>query len=1245
MDRVTKIFQSDDFGLSNKPAITFVGKNYEDNLLFANYSARIYVGDAFNGVHGTLQVNITFNGDFDYGSVCFLDKIGGKLSVTNEGRERLYGISSEDDPLECIFRTDLDDTSSKTYYLVINTNSRPTSYVDLYFALGNYDEKPIGNVTLIVDYTCEPEPIYRYTAGLHVYSAYDAVESRARLTTELFSFTPKENWVLGTAPIFANIDMTILAFTYYYGIGDKVYRIGEEIDRSEGYLIEIVASGSVFSLIFNPPTITANKIYGNYQSDIIRYVSPDVGERKVGETTVSCVIPTIIGRGIIRDIIEASEILQPPVYKYYFGASSSSARDANDAAFTDFNFSTKTNDPITGAMHAVKTYGIGSISGNDEFIVLDTIKLYDFFPENAILRTFGTSLAISTGILILVYILGYLGYELFDDNWILNILREIAEWFDKPGGPFQPWGIIIKRFINWIALLPPASRKLTMGLKLIPLILWGFYVLWLTFRTNTIPYREDCNNFLIGYTNTPYINNGNLINSLSIGNNPINFWFGTDILYLCDGVYFYETLNSVVTNKTLSGTVAMIQSIPPLAPIYEYRDSVLADNPEHVTDILKLVVLPYTSGKDVTCQEGIEYFNREITTIVTNLSCCNLQYCDPITVTIPAGRYVSCKNQEDADRIAKKYFDIAVEAAISKILIANCFSGNDLGTLLTDFTHEIKIETNPTQTTVYYDNRLPLSPMSTTTGTTLYYDPCGCIKVLDGYYAVSGVTPYRTFYYTKNGVINDIYIMLTPEETMVQKLGYEQYESIITSNLDYSSNWYLTYADSATLYERYVYPIIGNQKYDTTQIYSVEQLRKGFLKEPRDIIDFQLYLDFTTTDYEEADMGWYYPLIPWGLGPNFYYNKDKTIVLDIEQDCQYTDGETITRGCYIIGKENGVERAIGNEINVTIDVYNPEELTATYTALTNASISRTFVLFDEQIEPDEEISNIEITAFNSENPINKTTYEFGSYLGCGCYLKLSFESTDTTATVTVENGVSGYTYVWSNGQTTINSMLNTNTATSLISGTTYSVTVTDGNGCSKTGEIVVGEQKLTFDADYIVLTYDFSSGSDLEMRTRIAVPDVGQITQLDYIGLELQSFWPITGNTILEFGGNSGGLYKESILINISTFREFYPTETQIVIDCRAYWLENADLTPVNVVATLYKGGVMVAEGETGSPPFSFTNSLYSKKLEEIILGSKEINLVSVDPQTSGQRIGTLTYYLTNFDLIFNVNDITTPEV
>ncbi|MEI7801534.1 MAG: SprB repeat-containing protein, partial [Bacteroidota bacterium] len=59
-------------------------------------------------------------------------------------------------------------------------------------------------------------------------------------------------------------------------------------------------------------------------------------------------------------------------------------------------------------------------------------------------------------------------------------------------------------------------------------------------------------------------------------------------------------------------------------------------------------------------------------------------------------------------------------------------------------------------------------------------------------------------------------------------------------------------------------------------------------------------------------------------------------------------------------------------------------------------------------------------------------------------------NTNATGTATPTGGIAPYTYLWSNAQTI-------QTATGLTGGVTYSVTVTDANGCTKTGSTTISQ--------------------------------------------------------------------------------------------------------------------------------------------------------------------------------------------
>jgi hypothetical protein len=280
--------------------------------------------------------------------------------------------------------------------------------------------------------------------------------------------------------------------------------------------------------------------------------------------------------------------------------------------------------------------------------------------------------------------------------------------------------------------------------------------------------------------------------------------------------------------------------------------------------------------------------------------------------------------------------------------------------------------------------------------------------------------------------------------------------------------------------------------------------------------------------------------------------------------------------------------------------------------------------------------------------------------------------TNGTATVTSVSGGSGtYTYSWNTTP-----VQTTQTATGLSAGVSYTVTVTDTvTTCTKSGTIVVGQTSFTFDADYMVVTYQFTDGRDLDTRTRIV--SIEGTTYADqnaagtYIGFGQYTRTPQTASYIES--GNVCNVAIKPLAIwgsdNLqqgfeSTMIDFtlLPTgQNQIVIDCRALWWGQIGIQPVSIGFTLYKGGCMVKQGSAGSPAYSFTNptatgtftgTSSSKVITAyrtsggIATGSADLESPNVTANLSrGQRIGIITYNRSTNVGTVDINNTTTPAV
>lgn len=192
-------------------------------------------------------------------------------------------------------------------------------------------------------------------------------------------------------------------------------------------------------------------------------------------------------------------------------------------------------------------------------------------------------------------------------------------------------------------------------------------------------------------------------------------------------------------------------------------------------------------------------------------------------------------------------------------------------------------------------------------------------------------------------------------------------------------------------------------------------------------------------------------------------------------------------------------------------------------------------------------------------------------------------------------------------------------------------------------------QQFIFDADYVVFTYAFDNGSDLDTRTRVVTPNIGQVAQANYLGWGLQSSQPVNGtwsptvipsNALLDWAGDNTGTGFESVLLDVQKLKTAYPGVNTFVVDLRCFWFGTVGTDPVFVKAKLYKGGTMVK----GALPFQYTNPTAVDSLEFDTDG-KLINLKVNVAATSGERFATFSYTISTAVGVFNPNDTTTPSV
>jgi hypothetical protein len=1174
---VTTNFVATDF-TSNKPTYGDIN-NYAKNLKFANKTKSLQLS---NNNYGYLVFEVSYTGSIDYLSINFADPNKGYVSVS-PNQNSLYKISTFDAPLENIILNNK-TSGTKTFYVIVNGDQTDKSSVlNVNIAIAKYNTAPSSS-SVTLSYNCTTQ-LYSYQTGLHVYSPYDAIDGSSKLRTKLYSITPIESWTTNTL-IWGGSYFENPALPYYYGYGTKVYKVGGPFDRSYGTQKKITIR---------------QKLFGKAKATE-ETIGPTSFFHLNDQTSDACTVPFMEGVGSLREIFETSSLSQPQQYRYYLGYDSSNITASNDSVFTEYSFATKTSNPIVGATHALSKTLYGVVHGYNSEWVLNTWALVGTWLGLAMLVPSGeTALYATFG----------------------NVA---AHYFDLLIGPLIP---------QWLTLSVGATKFLTLAVPYLAAALFLASVLYLIFSTRTTEYREPCKQFLHHFTNKPYIEVSTLESNTILYRDLLLTTVNNG--YYCDGVYFYQQSGGKIVSKTLSSTNAIVSDSPLK---FEYQYSVKADEPTLVTNFNKLIILSYTSGKPLPyCGTGTIYYNDTTLTQTINNSCCDLEVGQSTVLTVVSGSEFSCISQNDANAKATKKLSSLVTYAQNAGKYCTPISEYDIGLLNSYFTHELKVESNPTNVTVFYDARTG----GPTVGKNLYYDDYGCQKVLNGYYSISGSTPYRRFYHTSGGTIDGIYIMTNSNSTTTTTS-----EPIINTNTDYSSNWYITGTDKNSI-DSYTNTIENTKGFNPNSLYVNSSLKKGFIKTPSTLDDFQLYTGFTTTSYSEAATAWYRPLIDWIELDSFYYYKAETISLNLSEFCGYT-GTSATRGFYVIGKSGGVETPLHNVVTMVVKAYTTGNvLTGTFNVTTSATETRTFVPYGTQVNFTEPITSLVIDSITSTNPKNKTTYTIGDSSVCTvaqtCNLTLTFTSTNPTsgnngtATVTVSGGTAPYKYEWSPspGATYTGITSNIHTISGLSATTLYTVIVTDANNCTKTGTVTTGQNTFSFDADYIVLTYQFTNGKDLDTRTRVALPNIGQTTLSSYVGWARSNQWPTSGTPIIKWGGDNTGTGYESVLISLVKFRQLYPSETQIVLDLRAYWFSTVGTNPVNVAATLYKGGTI-----SGPTNYVFTNTTYTSKYD-ITSVSKVVT--STNRNDGGERVATLTYNLITNGGTFNNNDTTTPSI
>lgn len=776
---------------------------------------------------------------------------------------------------------------SKFRFLVnVNADDYPKSKnIKIQLALGykgnisSNGNTSLNNFNVGLSWNCDFNPIYNYTVGVHPWSSYDAVASRAEVTTKLYSYTPIANWSDGTR-VFATSLFENPALSYYYGYGSKVYRVGDRWSRSYGNSFYVKVKKRRFG---KPKQSTGwRPIADSYNS--------------TDETSSTCITPVTGHVGEIKEILLSNGLPQPQKYRYYMGYHASNKRSSNDNFFVAYSYEKKQNYPITGLQHSLGKVGAGHIR-----------TFYNAWGE-AIVGTLGVLWA------------GYAMYKLHFFDWIWQGIRikpannvwnaYIAKNYplEWGRGGFKPTTITAEKWFHLDKLVPGfikdffSKEVFKIGAKVFTvgaiiswaLLIYSIIKLFLAiFKRYTYYYEEACNKFQHHFTDSPYLEIGDILyrnEGMSVKNNG---WY-------CDGVNYYYQNSSGITSKTLSSTLAYMQDNPFTQKFLYSSDP---KSYSHVESFPELHVLCYMAGKpEPYCGGGTIYQSQERSVTISS-ECCDLQQGVSQTVTIKAGEALSCVSLSAANSIADQMLSASVDALTGSInLMGQSIDDTLIDQYDVEFTHEIKIEDNPTYTTLYRDNRSG----SLAVGDPLYTDINGCHKALSGYYATSSGAYYREFYKVADGKIVSIdYLSSSGSSTTTSG------KTVSYSNLEYTSDWMFKGFNKNFSNEISVY---NDSDYDTRLLYtsSLRPLVAGYYisasLDSGSLLDFRIYPNSSSTGVVntssvlEAESGWYLTLVDWIDGDNIFEYED-TLVLFTSSVRNPNDGFGLNLTCgYLVSQ-------------------------------------------------------------------------------------------------------------------------------------------------------------------------------------------------------------------------------------------------------------------------------------------------------------------------------------------------------
>ena len=864
-----------------------------------------------------------------------------------------------------IRRGTYDQPGDKEYLINVNSDRNNLSTeLQLDIAVGNYAEYTPQDYFLSASIDCNFATVTTYNAGMHPYSAYNAISESSTYTTKLYQYSG----LAQDSYVYSSPDFTKPALPYYYGVGSNVYKVGSnELDRNYATVGKWKAYrkwfGKEVEFRFEGPTSNWYIEGERREEPSTRLLWSEFHNDYSYKYTPQNIVPFMGEIGIITDIVANSSIPEPSVYRYYMTYGSTAAQALNQWSFWDFD--KEFHLTMNGELNALKnlgsmvSQGLTSTRNWDWYTVKDgtqlryRLLLYPVSTDPASPDTI-------TPFLLLADIAAYFAPNV--DSVITrlfnNVFKDVVVYTSK-GGTVYSLGVVL-----WIVAV-------------IVFILVTFKARW---------YMEKQKALRNVFCANPTISTGNSLYK------DENLLTQVDNEYYSDGFYYYNYSGNVTAKdqQAITGIVDFEEGRY-ANRVVQNKTATAPDSSTEVTEWQKLITLPYVCGKPVPGKTvgAVTTWSSGGTSGTVGYPVGTFARQQYTSVEVEEGFVTSFISQADADQKANRILSASMKFITGSSRPAIVDNEYLISSSVMYFTHTLKVENYSKQVDVYYTGSL-------TTGTTLYYDPEGRVKVFNGYYSTgSSGSNFRDYYLVESGSILKEEILASSGST-TSLSG----QPVDTTFQDYTSAWAIkgnSKPEAESIGER----VVNNRFFDATNneltVDFVRAIASGSVRDPENTL-VKVYSGsriYETGSFLLPSNDWYQDITKFSTGlqrdvfsSNVFSLPEKTIRPTFAEDCTWQSGSATERGVYVrfLTGSGGVNRTNPvYDVDLSFEVNTSTGTAGTYRVTVPGNRNQIFVpLIDSNFTPGDYFTSITLDRIFSPNPNRGVTIETGSILSKRC---------------------------------------------------------------------------------------------------------------------------------------------------------------------------------------------------------------------------------------------------------------------